>query len=169
MPPHCDALDGPVVTAAKAAIAAASPDPVLPFVPRESEDEARAAFERTMEARKQGEPACDVADRWFFETVVRLHRIGEGAPFNGLRPAGLGHGPVVPVAERALEAGHPERLAALLTDVVEEQVMRRFDEVLRLRSRVDGDINAHRRYVEAMLAFETWSHRLYETATSARG
>lgn len=165
MPLHCDAMDGPVVTAANAAIEAASPDPVLPFVPKWAEDEVKAAFERTLVARKQGDAAREVADRWFFETVVRLHRAGEGAAFTGLKPAGLGHGPVVPVAERALESGHPERLVTFLTETIEDEVMRRFDAAMRLQS-VDGDNDARRRCAEAMLGFEAWSQRLYEAARS---
>jgi hypothetical protein len=159
-------MDGPVVAAAKAAVDAGSPNALLPFVPAAAEDEVKAAFERAMAARKQGEAAREVADRWLFETVVRLHRAGEGAPFTGLKPAGLGHGPVVPVAERALESGHPERLVALLTDTIQEEVMRRFDEAMRLKGGANGDIEANRRYVEAMLGLQGWSHRLYEAARS---
>src|SRR5512139_1528573 len=60
MPPHCDSLDGPDVKAA-------------------GEDEIRAAFERTTAARRN--PAArEVAELYFFETVVRVHRRGEGAP-----------------------------------------------------------------------------------------
>jgi Family of unknown function (DUF6448) len=46
----------------------------------------------------------EVADRYFFETVVRVHRAAEGASFTGLKPAGLDVGPIIPVAERAIES-----------------------------------------------------------------
>lgn len=101
MPPHCDSKDGPVVRAAALAIATGSVDKVLPYVPAEGEAEVRAAYEKTMAARACGDRAAEVADERFFETVVRIHRAGEGAAFTGLKPAGLCHGAVVYPSRRA--------------------------------------------------------------------
>lgn len=98
MPPHCDSLDGPVVNAARRALDVGEVDIVLPFVPEEAEAEVRAVFDAVVPVRALGREARDVADRLFFETVVRLHRAGEGAPYDGLRPAGLSVGPVIPLA-----------------------------------------------------------------------
>ena len=96
MPPHCDSLDGPVVAAARQALDAGDVHLILPFVHLEGAEEVRDAFDKTMKARAMGAEARDVADRWFFETAVRVHRAGEGAPFTGLKPAGLDVGPVIP-------------------------------------------------------------------------
>jgi hypothetical protein len=71
------------------------------------EAEVTEVFEKVINARVQSSEAREVADRHFFETVIRIHRAGEGAPFTGLKPAGLGHGPVDPVAEKAVETGSP--------------------------------------------------------------
>ena len=120
-----------------------------------------------MKARAQSPEAKEVADRHFFETVVRIHRAGEGAPFTGLKPAGLGHGPVVPVAEKAIEDGSPEELVKLLTDTVEEQIRARFERVMRSRREASGKgVKEMREYVEAMLGLEVYSHKLYECAHS---
>lgn len=164
MPPHCDSLDGPVVQAARSALEKGRLELVLPYVPESSEQEVERAFASATAARVHGADARDVADRWFFETVVRVHRAGEGAPYTGLKPAGLGHGPVVPVVERAIAAGHCEELLALLTEVVQAQVQARFDQLLRLKGGANGDVGANRRYVDAMLGLEVWSHKLYEAA-----
>ena len=135
-------------------------------IPADGEEEVRAAFESAIAARDAGTAAETVADRWFFENVVRVHRAGEGAPYTGLKPAGLGHGPVVPVAERAFERGDCDELAALLRDVVEQEVRRRFEHAVSLAP-ANGDVEAHRRHVEAVLGLEVWSHKLYAAATSA--
>ena len=79
MPPHCDSLDGPVVAAAQEALRHEDVSLVLPYVPAECEAEVGDAFSMTLKARGQGAEARDVSDRWFFETVVRLHRAGEGS------------------------------------------------------------------------------------------
>jgi hypothetical protein len=102
--------------------------------------------------------------RHFFETVVRAHRTGEGAPYTGLKPAGLDHGPVIPIAEKALETGSPDDLIELLTSRVRDEVRSRFAHVMELRANVNGDIDANRAYVEAMLGLQVWLHSLYQAA-----
>ena len=166
MPPHCDSMDGPVVTAAKRALEAKDVSIALAFVAKDGEDEVTRAFEAALRIRDLGSSVREVADLHFFETVVRVHRAGEGAPFTGLKPAGLDHGPVIPVAERAIESGSPERLIELLTVGVEEEVLRRFDRVMELKARANVDLDANRAYVAAMLDLQVWSHGLYQ-ATGA--
>src|SRR3990172_5539024 len=122
MPPHCDTMDGPVVGAARKALEQGQVELVLPYVPSADEGEVRAAFRQVMEARKAGGAAREVAERYFFETVVRIHRQGEGAPYTGLKPAGLDVGPVIPLAEKAIETGNPDELLNMLTDTLRAEV-----------------------------------------------
>jgi hypothetical protein len=161
MPPHCDALDGPVVTAARSALAAMNVDLVLPFVHVEGEAEVRDAFDQTVKAAASGGEACDVAARWFFETVVRVHRAGEGASFTGLKPAGLDVGPVIPAAERALESGSPDELVEILCREVTEQVGLRLQRAQALRPHAEDGIAAGREYVEAALGLQVWAHKVH--------
>jgi hypothetical protein len=105
MPPHCDSLDGPVVNAARTALEVGDVALVLPFVRADGEAEVRRVFGSVLPVREFGPEAREVADRLFFETVVRIHRAGEGAPYAGLKPAGLSVGPVIPLAERAVSTG----------------------------------------------------------------
>ena len=162
MPPHCDSLDGPVVAAAKRALEAGKAEIVLPYVPKDGEGEVTKAFDAVIAVRGQGPAVREVADLHFFETVVRVHRAGEGAPYTGLKPAGLDHGPVIPVAERAIETGSPEELIGLLTGRVEEELRQRFERVAELKAQANGDVARNREYVGAMLDLQVWSHRLYE-------
>lgn len=164
MPPHCDSMDGPVVKAAMKALEAGDVQAVLPFVPKEGEAEVVGAFEKVLKARAQSAEAKEVADMHFFETVVRIHRVGEGAPFTGLKPAGLGHGLVVPVAEEAIESGSPEELIRLLSETVEAQIRQRFEHVMHLKRDADKSVDDAREYVEAMLGLEVYAHKLYECA-----
>ena len=167
MPPHCDSLDGPVVKAAGRALAERNVDLVLPFVHEDGEQEVRDAFEQALRVESLAPEAKQLADEWFFENVVRIHRAGEGAPYTGLKPAGLGHGPVVPVAERAIETGSPDELVALLTGMVEEEIRGRFEGLMRLKMQANGDLGANRAYVESMLGLEVWSHSIYRALHAA--
>ena len=161
MPPHCDSLDGPVVSAAREALKAEDVDVVLPFVPEAAEAEVRATFARVLPVRTLGQEAVEVADRLFFETVVRLHRAGEGAPYTGLKPAGLSHGPVLPLAEQAVETGSAEALGNVLAGALRDELTHRLEHVVALSAGKDRSVPDARRYVEAMLGFEVFSHHLF--------
>mgnify|MGYP001767195518 CR=1 FL=1 len=162
MPPHCDSLDGPVVAAARRALEAGRADLVLPFVPEDAWDQVRQAFGLTGRARAAGGPAAEVADLWFFETVVRLHRAGEGAPYTGLKPAGLDVGPVIPVAEAAIASGEPDGLVHLLTARLEAEIRSRFAHMRHLAAEAGRGLPEARRHTEAMLGLQVWAHGLYQ-------
>lgn len=166
MPPHCDSMDGPVVQAAKRALAERDPKLILPYVKSDGEAEVLAAYQRTLAAHDGNAAANEVADLYFYETAVRVHRAGEGAPYAGLKPAGLGFGPVVPVAERAIDSGSPEELVQVLTEKVRQEVLERFGRAMALRPHVDESIASAREYVEATLGLEVWSHKLYACASA---
>jgi hypothetical protein len=166
MPPHCDSLDGPVVTAARQALDASDVDLVLPFVPEDSEAEVRTVFAAVLPVRSVSATAREVADRLFFETVVRIHRAGEGAPFTGLKPAGLDVGPVIPLAERAIATGTPEPVADYLTAALRDQLKHRLDEVNALATSKGHSVADARAWVEAMLGFQVYSHKLLEAITA---
>lgn len=166
MPPHCDSMDGPVVIAARGALEEEDFEAVAPYVDAGYEDELRDAFEFATKAWAQGPEARVVAERYFFEAAVRLHRLGEGAPFEGLKPAGLDVGPVIPLAERAIAEGSPDDLADFLTREVRAGVVHRLDEVLSLQSHMDDNVEAARAYVRAMLGLQVWSHGVLKTIRS---
>jgi len=77
---HCDTLDGPVVSLAKEALQKGDVKIVLPWVAAEKEKEIREAFDLAVAVRGKGTKEKELADRYFFETLVRVHRAGEGAP-----------------------------------------------------------------------------------------
>lgn len=162
MPPHCDSMDGPVVTAARRALEAMDVDVVLPYVPVGAEAEVRDAFDLSLKASAPNSEAQSVAERWFFETVVRLHRAGEGAPFTGLKPAGLDVGPVIPAAERALENGEPDELVEVLCSIVRDQVERRHRHAMALKAHAGDGVPQAREYVESMLGVQVWAHGIYK-------
>lgn len=167
MPPHCDAIDGPVVKAAIRALDAGDVNLILPYVHKDGEPEVIAVFEKVLPLHAGGNAARAVADLYFFETVVRVHRAGEGAPFTGLKPAGLDVGPVIPVAEAAIEDESVDRLADLLARTVQDEVRERFRHVMHLKQRAAQSLESSREYVSAMLGLQVWSHGLYLAAKSA--
>ena len=165
MPPHCDTLDGPVVEAIRTALEKDSVNYILPWVPEKAEREVKKAFDKTKLARKQGKEAMEVADYWLYETVVRLHREGEGAPYTGLKPAGLDWGPVVPRADKALESGNPKEVIDFIAHTAQEELEARFNRAMARKKYNINDVEAAREYVQAELGFVLFSHGLYAAIT----
>lgn len=162
MAPHCDTMDGPVVTAAEMALEMENVNYVLPYVPKEAEGELKYAFDKTLSVRELSEEAAEIADYWFFETAARLHREGEGKSYTGLKPAGLDWGPIVPRAEEALEKEDPSETIEFLLLAVEEEVQRRFRKAIFRKDYDVNDVEAARDYIDAMLDFILYSHHLYK-------
>lgn len=167
MPPHCDSLDGPVVTAARHALEADDVNLLLPYVPADGEDEVREVFVLVRTARQESAVAREVADRLLFETVVRVHRAGEGATFTGLKPAGLDVGPAIPLAEQALAGGDATALVELLTDEVRSEAERRLGVAMAAADDAAAGVPQARRWVEAMLGLQVWAHGVHTAAHGA--
>lgn len=163
---HCDGMDGPVVNAAKEALETGNVNLVLIWVQKKDEAKIRTAFEKTQAVRKLGSEARDLADRYFFETVVRLHRAGEGAPFTGLKPPGRDLGPAIPAADRAIEQGTQEQVQHLLTRAIHEGIADRFEDVLAKKSFDPRNIEAGREYVKAYVAFVHYVEGLHQAASN---
>lgn len=166
MPPHCDTKDGPVVKMAQKALDANDVKIILPYVKKEGEKEVAEVFRKVIEARKNGGVVKEIADLYFFETVVRIHRAGEGASYTGLKPAGLSEGPVIPVAEKAIESGSPTKLVDTLTEMLRDEIQKRFKHMMHLREGINKSVDDAREYVEAMLGLQVWSHKLYQAIKS---
>ena len=75
---HCDGLDGPVVKAARQALDTGNLNLVLIWVQKDDVAEIKNAFQKTLTVRKLSPAAKEMADSYFFETLVRVHRQGEG-------------------------------------------------------------------------------------------
>jgi uncharacterized protein DUF6448 len=167
---HCDGLDGPVVKAAQKALDTRNLDFVLIWVQAEDEPEIRSAFEQALAVRALSAQAQQLADRYFFEAVVRVHRAGEGAAFTGLKPAGRDLGPAIPAADKALDDRSAEPLIKLLTGTMQERLREQFERVLSRSAFPPDDVATGRAYVKAYVAFIHYVERLYEASiTDAHG
>ena len=164
---HCDGLDGPVVTVARKSLETGNVNLVLPWVRTEDEGEIRKVFDQARSVRNLGAEARELADRHFFETLVRIHRAGEGAPFGGLQPAGRDLGPAVPAADKALEHGSVEQVERLLTAAIRDGVHKHFDAAMSHRKFDPDDVVAGRAYVKAYVPYVHYVEQLWQAAQGA--
>ncbi|MBI5443305.1 MAG: hypothetical protein HY900_19085 [Deltaproteobacteria bacterium] len=166
---HCDSLDGPVINDARAALEKGDVTSVLKWVRAGDEGEIKKAFQKTMALRAKGGRSREQGDRSFFETLVRVHRAGEGAPFTGLRQSVVESGPAVVGADQALESGSVEDLVTLLTQDMAEGVRRRFEHARELKAHADQDVKAGRNYVAAYVDYVHYVEALHAAASKAGG
>jgi hypothetical protein len=161
---HCDGMNGPVIKAGQKALETANVNLVLIWVQKKDEVEIKNAFQKTLAVRKLNPQAKELADMYFFETLVRIHRAGEGEPYTGLKPAGRDLDPAIPAADKAIESGKLEPLLKILTETVQTEVREKFKVVAAKKKFKPDDVEAGREYVEAYVPFVSYIERIYATA-----
>jgi Family of unknown function (DUF6448) len=119
--------------------------------------------------RKLAPQAQELADRYFFETLVRIHRAGEGAPYTGLKPAGRDLGPAIPAADKAVETGSLDEVARLLTETVRNGLHTRFHDLMAKKTFPADDVAAGREFIESYVTFIHYVEGLYEAAAQRVG
>lgn len=159
---HCDTLDGPVIGAARHALENGRLEPVLAWVQPADEREIREAFATARTVRRGTAEARALADRWFFETLVRVHRAGEGAPYTGLKPAGTPD-PAIAAADAVAAGGDAKALEALLVGAVREGLHEHVAQLRKERPPA-SDVAAGRRWVAAYVPFVHWAEGVLAAA-----
>lgn len=162
---HCDSVDGPVVGDAKAALQNRDVTPVLKWVRADGEKEVREAFAKALKVRGLGDDARDLADRHFFETLVRVHRAGEGVAYTGLKPAGTVD-PGIAAADKALQTGSADRLAAEVGERVAAGLRERFAKVVAAKRHADESVEAGRAYVAAYVEYVHYMEKAHALASA---
>ena len=160
---HCDTLDGPVVAAARKALDSGNVNLVLIWVQKEQEPQIKGHFDKTLAVRKAGGSAKELADLYFFETLVRIHRAGEGAGYTGLKPAGRIEPPIA-AADKSLETGKLQGVAQLIMKRLEQGLHRHFEEVMKKSKYKPDNVAAGRAFASAYVEYTHYVERLYEAA-----
>lgn len=160
---HCDTLDGPVVAAARKALETGNVNLVLVWVQKKDETDIRNHFQKTVAVRKAGGQAKELADMYFFETLVRIHRAGEGAGYTGLKPAGKIEPPIA-AADKALESGKLEGVAKLVSARMERGLHRHFEDMMKKKQYKPDDVAAGRAFASAYVEYTHYVERLYDAA-----
>jgi len=152
---HCDTLDGPVVEAARKALDSGQLAPVLAWVREADEAEIKQAFVHARAVRKLGADAKSLADMFFFETLVRIHRAGEGAPYTGLKAAGQKLPTAIVAADQAVATEEGAAVERLLVEGVRHGLHERFARV-RTQKAPGSDVAAGRAWVAAYVPYIHW-------------
>ena len=150
---HCDTADGPAVTAGRTALETGNINHALMWIHAEGEAELRDVFDKALTVRGLGADAAELADRLFLETLVRIHRMGEGVGFTGIQPVGTHVDPVVVAADEAIAQGSDAALLPMVPADRRAELDRRFRAALALKDVDVDDVAAGRRYLAAYVSF----------------
>ncbi|MFZ1613038.1 MAG: DUF6448 family protein [Holophaga sp.] len=166
---HCDGIDGPVVIDAKRAFAQNNVNLVLLWVRKADEAAIQEAFVRAQEVRKLGGEAERLAEQFFFETLVRLHRASEGASYTGLKPAGRDLGPAIPAGDKAVETGNLKAVWDLIREDAHKGLHQRFEAVQKAKLHRDKNPESGRKFVAAYVDYIHYVVNLHEQAVGSKG
>jgi hypothetical protein len=148
---HCDTMNGPVVTDAKSALEKGVVTGVLKWVKPEYETELKAAFSLAVQVRSQNPQSKEFADKYFYETLVRLHRAGEGAPYTGLKDTPPE--PIIVMADEALAKGTSDEMIKEIQAHLAAAIKEKFDKALQAGKNKDKSVEAGREFVEAYVQY----------------
>ena len=164
---HCDTMNGPIIPEAKAALEKGDVTPTLKWVKKGNEAEVRAAFARTVAVRSQSPQATELADQYFLETLIRLHRAGEGAPYTGLKDEPVE--PIVAMADKALTDGSTDELVKNLIAHMSEAIRERFNKAVSARRDRDKNVDTGREYVDAYVTYVHYVEGIHSAMLAAGG
>ena len=162
MAPYIDSMDGPVVKAAEKALDMEDIKYVLPYVSPEDEEEIKNSFDKSLMVRELSADAAELADYWFFETTVRLHRKEENKTYMGLKSAGTDWGPIIPKIDLAIETENIDELLNFILNFIREDIKSRFDDLLYKKDYDPDDVEDARDYILTREYFIEYTRKFYE-------
>lgn len=149
---HCDSYDGPLIKDALKSLESNNINPVLKWVDAKYEPEITALFNKTVSLRGGDKEIYAIVEKHFLETLVRLHREGEGAPFTGLKPAGSAS-PIIVMADQAIASGEVNTLITKLDAHLNKVLTDKYNEVMEKSLKKDNSTEEGREYVRAYVEY----------------
>lgn len=149
---HCDSYDGPVITDARQALETNNVELVLKWIDKNQENEIEALFEKTHSLKNGDDEIYRIVEKHFFETLVRLHRETEGAPYTGLKPAGTTK-PIIMLTDQAISSGDVEGLLTKLNNHIGQVIREKYQKAQELNKVKNESVEKGREYVHAYVDY----------------
>jgi len=162
---HCDSVGGPVIPEAKAALEKGDVTPILKWVKQDDEAEIKAAFATALAVRAKGPEAKKLADRYFLETLVRVHRAGEGAAYTGIKEGSVD--PVAAMADKALADGSADEMIKKIRRHMEAEIREKFAAVVAAKKTKDESVANGRKFVDAYVTYVHYVEGVHSAIMSA--
>jgi len=164
---HCDTTGGPIIPEDKAALDRGDVTPTLKWVKKEHEAEVKTAFSKAVAVRSRGGEAKELADQYFLETLIRLHRAGEGEPYTGIKDEPVE--PIVAMADKALAGGSVDDMILKISEHLDAAIRERFHKAVEAQKDKDKSVEAGREFVEAYVSYVHYVEAVHAAIVSAGG
>lgn len=149
---HCDSYDGPVIKDAVKAIETNNVNLVFKWITQEQEAEIKNLFDKTYSLKKGDKEIYSIVEKHFLETLVRLHRETEGAPYTGLKPAGTTK-QIIVLSDNAIENKDIDDLLGKLNNHIGTVIKEKYHKVETLNKVKNNSVEEGRAYVEAYVDY----------------
>jgi hypothetical protein len=146
-------MDGPLISDAKKSIEQHNVNYSLKWVPASKEKEVRDAFNLALKVRILSQDAKELADKYFFDTLVRIHRTAEGEPFTGIKPSGTPIDEKIKAADKSIAVGNLSPLRGMISKDKSAELTKKFEKVMSLKTFEVNNVTAGRNYIEAYVQF----------------
>lgn len=160
---HCDAENGPVAEDARKALKTDDFSKVAIWVGEDQNAELKKLFKDALKVYKMGGEAKELAENYFIESSIRLHRAAEGMPYTGVKPAQ----PLpedIKLAEKTLKTGNIKPLVEFLNSEIETESKKWFQKAYDSKEAYKGESVAKgREWVDAYVKYVIYVHNLYKT------
>ncbi|HLU90254.1 MAG TPA: DUF6448 family protein, partial [Cyclobacteriaceae bacterium] len=149
---HCDSYDGPVIQDAYKALDQEDVSYVMKWIFEDQEAEITSLFNKTVNLKQGDAEVYGIVEKHFLETLVRLHRETEGAPYTGLKPAGS-TAPIVQMADNSIENLEVKTLLTNLGNHIQAVITDKYNKVAELSTVKDNSVAEGRAYVVAYVDY----------------
>lgn len=149
---HCDSYDGPVIQDALKALDKGEVSYVLKWIEKDHEEEIKSLFKKTVALKNEDAEVYGIVEKHFLETLVRIHREGEGAGFTGLKPAGSATS-IVQMADKAIADENVNTLLTNLDRHIRRVISEKYEKVNTLSKVKDNSTEEGRAYVAAYVDY----------------
>ncbi|KAB2840623.1 MAG: hypothetical protein F9K45_08825 [Melioribacteraceae bacterium] len=163
---HCDSVEGPVVKAAEEALNSGNINHVLIWIPAENENELKELFQKVSGIRNINESVREIADLYFYETVVRIHRMGEGVGYTGLKGKDFKPEEGIEAADLAIRNNSVEEILSHVDESKHEKIKNYFSGLQSKKNFEVNNVAAGREYVSSYVHFIHYIESLFTGKTN---
>lgn len=162
---HCDTTGGPIIPEARVALEKGDMTSILKWIKKDNEAEIKAAFKKAVAVRAKGPEAKELADQYFLETLIRMHRSGEGAPYTGIKDEAVE--PIVAMADKALAEGSVDDMTSKISGHMAGAIKEKFNKALEAKKNKNRSVEAGREFVEAYVSYMHYIEGIHNAIMSA--
>lgn len=165
---HCDSYDGPTIKDAIKALETNNVNLVLKWITPEQENEIIPLFNKTYALKSGDKEVLAIVKKHFFETLVRLHRETEGAPYTGLKPAGTTK-KIIQLSDQAVVSKDIDDLLGKLNNHIGKAIREKYERVAALDKVKNDSPEKGREFVEAYVDYTHTIEAIHDIVEQGSG